>query len=233
MAAICYPVLTKGKQFGPVRLLFYIVEKADMKAWGRIEGSTGDMNDRCKQDGWSQQDSSQNSHHDTWFALERAQSSAKAGLAWAVHTEEGQTQRFTSYCHPEFHSPLGGRESRDGVVTHALSVFWPNCYYLISLSFKILVWPRLLWVWVNRAALGRLRQMAIFLSILVTLVVVRKNTIHVSIFHSCGMTVERGRRRAMIFQHPSAKCFSSLYSGHFNLHNYTYERHLWQTWHAK
>lgn len=32
MAAICYPVLTKGKQFGPVRLLFYIVEKADMKA---------------------------------------------------------------------------------------------------------------------------------------------------------------------------------------------------------
>lgn len=40
-------------------------------------------------------------------------------------------------------------------------------------------------------------QLAIFLSILATLAVVRKNAIHVSIFHSCGMTVEGGRRRAM------------------------------------
>lgn len=102
----------------------------------------------------------------------------------------------------------------------ALSVFWPNCYYLISLSFKILVWPRLLWVWVTRAS-GWLHQLALFLSILVTLAVVRKNAIHVSIFHSCGMTVERGRRRAMFLQLPSAQYLSSIFSGHFNPHKYT------------
>lgn len=44
-----------------------------------------------------------------------------------------------------------------------------------------------------------LHQLAIFLSILVALAVVRKNAIHVSICHSCGMTVERGRRRTVFF----------------------------------
>lgn len=53
-----------------------------------------------------------------------------------------------------------------------------------------------------------------------TLAEVRKNAIHVSIFHSCGMTVERGRNREIFFQLPSAQYLSSLFSGHFNPHSY-------------
>lgn len=45
MAAIFYSVFAKGKQFGAVQLLFYMVEKADVSAQGCRHG-TGDMNDR-------------------------------------------------------------------------------------------------------------------------------------------------------------------------------------------
>lgn len=45
MVAIFYSVFAKGKQFGAVQLLFYMVEKADVSAQG-CRHSTGDMNDR-------------------------------------------------------------------------------------------------------------------------------------------------------------------------------------------
>lgn len=45
MAAIFYSVFAKGKQFGAVQLLFYMVEKADVSPQGCIH-SKGDMNDR-------------------------------------------------------------------------------------------------------------------------------------------------------------------------------------------